>query len=189
MCIRDRLLLAANNAEMKAGMGMHLSAGVITVQDGDFETSPFFPTGDAVHVTEGRAEVPAELEAMYGRIWDFGREWRTTSTTPDFRTVGGPAEQVAPVSGLGQRGSEVDHVDVALGDGVEDHVGDAALEVPALRALRRVAEAEVVLAQQQVDGVRGGHLLAVDHDRARRGQQLRQRRHVEGHDHVDLAGG
>lgn len=82
------LLLASNNAEMRAGMGMHLSAGVVTIAGGEFETSPFYPTGALTARTEGRAEVPAELTALYGRIWDIGREWRTTSTTPDFPTVG-----------------------------------------------------------------------------------------------------
>jgi hypothetical protein len=82
------LLVAGNNAEMRAGMGMHLSAGLITIADGDFETSPFVQTGHLTLNTTGRAEVPDELAALYGRIWDFGFEWRTTSTAPDFRTVG-----------------------------------------------------------------------------------------------------
>lgn len=84
----DVLVLAANNAEVRAGMGMHLSAGIITIENGEFETTPFFPTGPLRHVTEGRAAVPGELQAMFGEIWDFGREWRTTSTTPNFPVVG-----------------------------------------------------------------------------------------------------
>lgn len=82
------LVLAANNGEIRAGMGMHLSAGIVTIADGDFETSEFVSTTPLRHLTIGRADVPDELAAMYERIWDFGREWRTTSTSPNFPAVG-----------------------------------------------------------------------------------------------------
>ncbi len=82
------LVLASNNAEMRAGMGMHLSAGVVTIEHGRFRTSEFVATVDLDTVTAGRAAVPSDLRALFGDIWDFGHEWRTVSTTPDFRTAG-----------------------------------------------------------------------------------------------------
>lgn len=132
------LLVAANNAEMRAGMGMHLSAGVVTVEDGDFESSRFFPTGSITTRTRGRADVPDELAALYTRIWDFGHEWRTTSTTPDFRTVGRILAELAARSPIG----EVDLV--------------VSLDVPALASLMEATGPvtvgdEVVSAQNAVD--------------------------------------
>ncbi len=95
------LLLAANNAEHRAGMGMHLSAGVITLDDGDFESSRFFPMASITAVTEGRAEVPADIAELHGGIWDIGKEWRTTSTTPDFPTAGAIFDQLAERTPIG----------------------------------------------------------------------------------------
>ncbi|HUF32728.1 MAG TPA: DUF4012 domain-containing protein [Acidimicrobiales bacterium] len=95
------LLLAANNAEHRAGMGMHLSAGVITLEGGDFESSRFVPTVQVTAATEGRADVPEDVAALHGRIWDIGKEWRTTSTTPDFPTAGAIFDQLAELAPIG----------------------------------------------------------------------------------------
>ncbi|HEX4902704.1 MAG TPA: DUF4012 domain-containing protein [Acidimicrobiales bacterium] len=132
------LLVAANNAEMRAGMGMHLSAGVITVEDGDFESSRFFQTGAITLRTQGRADVPEELAALYQRIWDFGHEWRTTSTTPDFRTVGRILADLAARSPIGA-------IDMVV-----------SLDVPALATMMEatgpvVVDDEVVSADNAVD--------------------------------------
>ena len=98
----DVLVLAANNAEVRAGMGMHLSAGIVTIEDGEFDSTEFFATGRLLAVTEGRAEVPDELEVMYRRIWDFGREWRTTSTSPNFPVVGSILADLATRTPIGE---------------------------------------------------------------------------------------
>lgn len=96
------LVLAANNAEIRAGMGMHLSVGVVTITDGEFETSDFVSATPLRHLTVGRADVPDELEAMYTRIWDFGREWRTTSTSPNFPAVGAIFADLAARTPIGE---------------------------------------------------------------------------------------
>lgn len=132
------LLLAANNAEMRAGMGMHLSVGVVTIEDGEFATSPFFATGKVTDVTEGRAEVPDELAALYGRIWDFGHEWRTVSTTPDFTTAGAIFDDLAERTPIGD-------VDLVV-----------SLDVPALAMLLEATgpvevDGELVSADNAVD--------------------------------------
>jgi hypothetical protein len=95
------LLLAGNNAEMRAGMGMHLSAGIITLEDGDFEASDFVPMARVTKLTEGRAEVPEDIATLHGGIWDIGKEWRTTSTTPDFPTAGAIFGQLAERTPIG----------------------------------------------------------------------------------------
>lgn len=95
------LLLAGNNAEMRAATGMHLSAGIITIEDGDFVASDFVPMAAVTKATEGRAEVPDDVAALHGRIWDVGREWRTTSTTPDFPTAGAIFDQLAELTPIG----------------------------------------------------------------------------------------
>lgn len=95
------LLLAANNAEHRAAMGMHLSAGVITLEDGDFESSRFVPTAQITAATGGRADVPDDVAALHRDIWDVGKEWRTTSTTPDFPTVGAIFDQLAELTAIG----------------------------------------------------------------------------------------
>lgn len=95
------LVLAANNGEVRAGMGMHLSAGVITLENGDFTTSDFAPTQLLTEVTDGEADIPEELESLYGSIWDFGHEWRTTSSSPNFPVVGSVFEQLSERSVVG----------------------------------------------------------------------------------------
>jgi hypothetical protein len=76
------LLLAANNAEMRAGSGMWLSAGVLTVQDGDFTLSDMVPTGDVV-LPEGAVLVTGDLADRWG--WFGGaRDFRNTAASPRF---------------------------------------------------------------------------------------------------------
>lgn len=95
------LLLAGNNAEMRSATGMHLSAGIITVEDGDFEASEFVPMARVTKLTQGRAEVPEDIAILHGGIWDIGKEWRTTSTTPDFPTAGAIFAQLAELTPIG----------------------------------------------------------------------------------------
>ena len=98
----DVLVLAANNAEVRAGMGMHLSAGIVTIENGEFESTEFFATDKLLALTEDRAAVPDELARMYRRIWDFGREWRTTSTSPNFPVVGSILADLAARTPIGE---------------------------------------------------------------------------------------
>lgn len=95
------LVLAANNAEQRAGMGMHLSAGVVTVEGGEFTTSDFVPTETLTELTPDRASYPGELRPIFEEIWDYGREWRTVSSTPNFPVVGSVFDQLAEQVGFG----------------------------------------------------------------------------------------
>lgn len=95
------LVLAANNAEQRAGMGMHLSAGVVTIEDGEFTTADFTPTETLTAFTRGRASYPDELRPIFEEIWDYGREWRTVSSTPNYPVVGSVFDQLAELVGFG----------------------------------------------------------------------------------------
>lgn len=95
------LVLAANNAEQRAGMGMPLSAGIVTVEGGEFTTSDFVATELLTDLTEGRADYPDELQPIFEDIWDYGREWRTVASTPNYPVVGSVFEQLADIVGLG----------------------------------------------------------------------------------------
>ncbi len=70
------LVLAANNAEMRAGSGMWLSAGTLTVQDGAFDLSEMQPTGDLL--------LPPGAVPIEG---DFAERWGWFAPTEDFRRL------------------------------------------------------------------------------------------------------
>ena len=79
---RRYLLLAANNAEMRAGSGMFLSIGTIETAGGSVRVGPLRPSGD---LTLPGAGVP--LDGDLRERWDWlqpGREWRNLATTPRF---------------------------------------------------------------------------------------------------------
>jgi hypothetical protein len=76
------LVLAANNSEMRAGSGMLLSAGVMTMADGKFDLGPMTDTGDLM-VPAGAVPVTGDLAARWG--WtDPSQEWRNLAMSPNF---------------------------------------------------------------------------------------------------------
>ena len=79
---RRYLVLAANNAEMRAGSGMLLSAGIATFADGTFSLGEFSPSAD-FNLPAGAVTLPPELEALWGSFTP-GQEWRNLATTPRF---------------------------------------------------------------------------------------------------------
>jgi Protein of unknown function (DUF4012) len=76
------LVLAANNAEMRAGSGMWLSAGVLTVEAGRFELGEMRPTGDLL-VPPGTVPVGGDLAARWGWL-DPTHDFRSLAATPRF---------------------------------------------------------------------------------------------------------
>lgn len=79
---RRYLVLAANNAEMRAGSGMLLSAGVATFANGEFSLSEFRPSAD-FNLPKGAVAAPPELEKLWGSFTPAS-EWRNLATTPRF---------------------------------------------------------------------------------------------------------
>ena len=79
---RKYLVLAANNAEMRGGSGMLLSAGTATFHDGEFSIGEMRPSSD-FNLPAGAVDVPKDLS----RLWGFapiGRDWRWLGTSPRF---------------------------------------------------------------------------------------------------------
>ncbi len=79
------LLLAAHNGEMRAGSGMFLSAGVLTVTDGRFDVGEMSSTAD-LRLPPGAVTLPPDLDRLWG--WTApGEEWRNLAMSPDFPTT------------------------------------------------------------------------------------------------------
>jgi hypothetical protein len=76
------LLLAANNAEMRAGSGMFLQVGVLSSDDGTISISPMQPTG-SLTLPVGEVPVTGDLAARWGWLQP-GSEWRNLGLTPQF---------------------------------------------------------------------------------------------------------
>lgn len=89
---RRYLLVATNNAEMRAGSGMFLSIGTIETAGGSMGTQPLRPTGDLTLQGPG-VTVDGDLAARWGWLQP-GREWRNLATTPRFDVTAPLAAQM-----------------------------------------------------------------------------------------------
>lgn len=94
------LVLAANNAEMRAGSGMFLQVGEMTITNGQFELGELTPAGELVSA-ELSAEVDADIQALWGPL-DPGREWRNVNLSPRFDQSARMAAELWSASGRGE---------------------------------------------------------------------------------------
>ncbi|MEL7209384.1 MAG: DUF4012 domain-containing protein, partial [Actinomycetota bacterium] len=78
----DYLLLAANNAEMRAGAGMALSAGVLHFEDGTVELGDMESTA-ALQLPGGVEEYDPQLAALWG-FANPDEEWRNLLLSPRY---------------------------------------------------------------------------------------------------------
>lgn len=76
------LLLAANNAEMRAGSGMVLQVGPMEVENGSFEVGEFTATQN-LFLEQPAAVLDADIEARWGSLVP-AQEWRNTNLSPRF---------------------------------------------------------------------------------------------------------
>lgn len=76
------LVLAANNAEMRAGSGMFLSAGALTIDDGHFAIGEMSSTVD-LRVPNGSVPLDADMQREWGWLHP-NQEWRNVNVTPRF---------------------------------------------------------------------------------------------------------
>ncbi|MFV0317412.1 MAG: DUF4012 domain-containing protein [Microthrixaceae bacterium] len=100
----DYLLLASNNAEMRAGSGMYLQAGDLEVRDGTFALSELGATQDMLLATPV-GSVDPDVADLWGELQP-GREWRNLNMSGDFTRI---APTAAAMWGA-YRGQEVDGV-------------------------------------------------------------------------------
>lgn len=78
----DYLLIGANNAEMRAGSGMFLSASELHFEGGKATLGPVRPTADLV-LPAGTVTADGDLQANWGWL-DPGRDLRQLGVTADF---------------------------------------------------------------------------------------------------------
>jgi hypothetical protein len=76
------LLLASNNGEMRAGSGMYLQVGTVTVQDGRFTISEMSPTRGLALPQPG-ATLDPDVAANWGWLKP-NQEWRNLNVTPRY---------------------------------------------------------------------------------------------------------
>jgi hypothetical protein len=93
------LVLAANNAEMRAGSGMYLQAGTVTITDGRFELGEFESTTELLRDVPG-AEMDPDMAARWGLL-EPNREWRNLNLSPRFDASADMAAQMWESSGRG----------------------------------------------------------------------------------------
>jgi hypothetical protein len=103
-----------NNAEMRAGSGMFLTAGPLTIADGRVEVGTLEPTGDLLLAES--VPVDRDLADRWGWL-EPGREWRNLGVSPRF-------DVTAPLA--------ADMWEAARGERVD---GVIAIDVIALRSL------------------------------------------------------
>ncbi len=124
-----QLLLLANNAEMRAGSGMFLTVGTLSITDGRLSVGEIVPTND-FQLPES-VPVEGDLADRWGWL-EPGREWRNLGVTPRFDITAPLAARMWAAA----RGQEVD--------------GVLALDVIALQALLR-AGGPIQVKGEQID--------------------------------------
>lgn len=93
------LVLAANNAEMRAGSGMFLQNGTISVDQGRFDLSDFTPTA-GMYLPESGTTMDADMAARWGALQP-DREWRNLNLSPRFDESARMAADMWAASGRG----------------------------------------------------------------------------------------
>lgn len=86
------LLLAANNGEMRAGSGMLLSVGVLTMDHGHFSLGEMKSVTD-FELPPGAAPVSGDFGARWGWL-DPTEDWRYLAMSPQFDVTGSLAAQM-----------------------------------------------------------------------------------------------
>lgn len=94
------LVLAANNAEMRAGSGMYLQVGTVTIADGTFTLSEFAPAQE-LFLDQPGSELDADMAARWGALVP-NQEWRNLNLSPRFDESARMAADMWAALGRGQ---------------------------------------------------------------------------------------
>jgi Protein of unknown function (DUF4012) len=86
------LVLASNNAEMRAGSGAYLEVGTADTSNGTIHLGQFGPSGDD-SLTPGQVTVTGDLERNWGWL-EPGVDWRNLGVTPQFDVTARLAAQM-----------------------------------------------------------------------------------------------
>jgi hypothetical protein len=104
------LVLTGNNAEMRAGSGAFLEAGVISTDDGNLHLGQVLPA-TTLTLPVGAVHVGGDLEARWGFLLP-GVDWRNLGLTPQFDVNGALAARMWKAD-TGQQVNGVMALDVA----------------------------------------------------------------------------
>jgi len=96
---RRYLILAANNAEMRAGSGMFLSAGVMTTSGGTIDVGDLTSTTDLA-LPPGAVSLSGDLADRWGWLHP-SQEWRNLGASPRFDVTGPLAARMWEARGGG----------------------------------------------------------------------------------------
>jgi hypothetical protein len=104
------LVLASNNAEMRAGSGAFLEVGTAQTSGGTIHLGDFGPSGELV-LAPGQVTVTGDLERNWGWL-EPGVDWRNLGLTPQFDVTAELASRMWAAS-TGQQVDGVLSIDVA----------------------------------------------------------------------------
>ncbi len=104
------LVLASNNAEMRAGSGAYLEVGTADTSDGTVHLGEFGPSGELA-LAPGQVTVTGDLERNWGWL-DPGVDWRNLGLTPQFDVTAELATRMWAAS-TGQQVNGVLSIDIA----------------------------------------------------------------------------
>lgn len=96
----DYVVLAANNAEMRAGAGAPLSAGLAHLAGGDLKLSPFQHTMNLFLSPDRAVPIPPNLTQLFNG-YRLGYEWRNMTMSADFPEVAPIIAKMATKANMG----------------------------------------------------------------------------------------
>jgi hypothetical protein len=97
---RRYLVLAANNAEMRAGSGMWLQGGVLSTNDGELDLDEMVSLHLDADPPDGAVSPTGALASRWGFL-EPGGEWRNLMASPDFPASAELATQMWAAAGRG----------------------------------------------------------------------------------------
>lgn len=107
---QNYLLLMANPAEMRAGSGAFLEAGMLSTSDGQVHMTDLEPA-TALGLAPGEVTVGGDLQARWGSL-ALGQDWRSLGFTPQF-------DVNAPLAARMWEAATGEHVDGVIGVDVQ----------------------------------------------------------------------
>ncbi|HEX4906754.1 MAG TPA: DUF4012 domain-containing protein [Acidimicrobiales bacterium] len=98
---RRYLVLAANNAEMRAGSGMWLQGGTLVTSEGDLELRDMVSLHNDADPPDGAVVATGDLASRWGFL-NPGNEWRNLMASPRFPESAQLAVQMWRAAGRGE---------------------------------------------------------------------------------------